>query len=318
MKTKFAIGCLVQWYEVDILKEYLTSIIQSVENYDKKLVDVTVTICYNQHLEIVESQETLKSIKEKFNSISKAVVDLNKIRITFLETEELITIADYRREFNLNYCDKVDVLIWGETDMLFPHNGFTVLDSIHTTSEFSKYVASFGTCKMWDDSWKPVEHIEFTDKPFLENDYKNWWSVKYTMSQKEMNEINSKVSDLTVLATLNYKFNGCGLVISSEVVKQGINIPKAVFFVHEDTAFQEVLRRFNSGVPQYIIKNILLVHNRNHPKKRLYIKGETGDTLNKRRRSNDWYVKANRYSEINCQMLYDPKFKFYNWEDVWK
>ena len=26
MKTKFAIGCLIQWYEVDIIEEYIDSL----------------------------------------------------------------------------------------------------------------------------------------------------------------------------------------------------------------------------------------------------------------------------------------------------
>lgn len=318
MKTRFAIGCLVQWYEVEIFQEYLTSILTAVKAYNKDLVDIDVLISYNQDLEEVESEDILKTIRSKFNNIIDNVLSSSQVNITFEETTKLTTIADYRREFNRKYCDLVDVLVWGETDMLFPHNGFAILDLVHTSSEHRKYLVTFGICKMWDESWKAVEHVDFTDKPFIENDYDNWWSVKYTMTQEEMNNINNKVSDLDIIATLNYKFNGCGLVISSEVIKQGINIPEAVFFVHEDTAFQEIVRRFNSEIPQYIVRNILVVHNRNHPKKRLYIKGETGDTLNKRRRSNDWYVKANKYSEVNCQKLFDPKFKFYTWKDVWK
>ena len=35
---------------------------------------------------------------------------------------------------------------------------------------------------MWDETWKPIEHTDFTDKPFIDNDYDNWWSLKYTMS----------------------------------------------------------------------------------------------------------------------------------------
>ena len=39
-----------------------------------------------------------------------------------------------------------------------------------------------------------------------------------------------------VYKVLDYhKFNGCGLVISSEVIKSGANIPRGMFFVHEDT-----------------------------------------------------------------------------------
>ena len=62
----------------------------------------------------------------------------------------------------------------------------------------------------------------------------------------------------------------------------------------------------------------MLVHNRNHPKKREYVEGESGNTMNKRRRSNDWYVKANQMCEENYRNLFNPNFKSWTWEDVWK
>ena len=46
-------------------------------------------------------------------------------------TDELVTIADYRRWFNDYYCEKVDVLMWGETDALIPKQTFQILDNLH-------------------------------------------------------------------------------------------------------------------------------------------------------------------------------------------
>jgi len=40
-------------------------------------------------------------------------------------------------------------------------------------------------------------------------------------------------------------------------------------------------------------------------------------TMNEKRRSNDWYVKANKMSEQNVYNLFN-QFKFYTWEDVFK
>ena len=70
-------------------------------------------------------------------------------------------------------------------------------------------------------------------------------------------------------------------------------------------------------IPQYIIKNILLVHNRNHPKKRMYIEGESGRTMIMKRRSNDWYVRANQMCEHNAYNLFNQD-KAYTWKDVFK
>ena len=314
MKTKFAIGCLVQWYECDIIEEYVESLKDSINNYDAEII-VDFTIVTNEDLEKCISAEQKNKCIDKIGSI---LLDFDNVR----HIQELHTIADYRRKFNERYCDKVDVLVWGESDAILPKPMFTVLDNLHKTSiqnNNPKYLTFFGMCKMWDESWKSLEHPDFTDKPFIENDYDNWWSLKYTMTKDEMDKINNKTENVDVKILPQHKFNGCGLVISSEVIKSGVNIPKSVFFVHEDSAFMWMTNKVLGNIPQYVIKNILLVHNRNHPKKRRYIKGERKDgTMNEKRRSNDWYVKANKMCEQNYLNLFNPQFKSYTWKDVWK
>lgn len=314
-KTKFAIGCLVQWYEIEILSEYIDTLKASVDEYDHDKVLIDIKLCINQDLERLDNEDRLGYILFTFQ---KLIDTLDKYKVNAVVEKELVTIADYRREFNSLYCTRADVLVWGETDMLVPLQSFTVLDLLHQEVPTTKYVATFGICKMWDESWKILEHPKFTDKPFIENDYDNWWSVKYTMTAEEMNEINNETEELQLQAYQQYKFNGCGLVISSEVVKSGVNIPPSVFFVHEDTAFMHVLSKLLPDTPQYIVRNILVVHNRNHPLKRQYVKDETGDTMNQKRRSNEWYVKANKYSEENCYNLFNPIHKSKTWKDVWE
>ena len=318
MKTKFAIGCLVQWYECDIIGEYVESIKDAIENYDGEVV-VDFCVVGNESLEKCISEKTKQ---ECLNKIYESVRGLPEFQ--YRRMEDLYTIADYRREFNDKYCDLVDVLIWGETDMLAPKQMFQVLDMIHQSQskQTPKYLAFFGTCKMWDNTWTSLEHPDFTDKPFYDSpsDFKpeHWWSLRYTMTKDEMNDINSKTDELDVTVASPHKFNGCGLVISSEVIKAGVNIPKSVFFVHEDSAFMWMTNKILGDIPQYVIKNILLVHNRNHPKKRMYIKDERKDgTMNQKRRSNDWYVKANKMCEHNYTNLFNPKYKAFTWEDVW-
>ena len=318
MKTKFAIGCLIQWYEVDIIEEYIDSLKDAIEAYDGEIL-VDFTISMNQDLEKCVSDEQLNICKSK---ITRQILDGRfKTKIT----DDLITIADYRREFNEKYCDKVDVLMWGESDALIPQQTFNILDNLHKQSikiGNPKYLAFFSTCKMWDDTWKQLEHPDFTDKPFFDSpkDFKpdHWWSLRYTMSKEEMNKINDKTEDLDVITLPQHKFNGCGLVISSEVIRAGVNIPRSVFFVHEDSAFMHMTNKVLGNIPQYVIKNILLVHNRNHPEKRNHIKDESGDTLNLKRRSNDWYIKANQMCEQNYLNLFNLNYKSFTWNDVWK
>jgi len=314
-KTSFAIGCLVQWYEVDIIGEYIETLREAIEHYDG---DVTVDFCVIEH-ERLEQCITPEKQHECLRKIETELDKLSHNKTVTWSGQVMYSIADYRREFNDKYCEDVDVLVWGETDMLVPKQMFQTLNMLHvsTQDDNPKYLATFGICKMWDSSWKPLEHVDFTDKPFIEDDYDNWWSLKYTMNKEEMNAINDKVEELQVTTIAPHKYNGCGLVISSEVVKSGVNIPRSVFFVHEDTAFMNMTQKVLGNIPQYHFKNILIVHNRNHPEKRNYIKGESGGTMNEKRRSNDWYTHANKMCEQNCHNIFNPNYKPFTWKDVW-
>jgi len=313
MKTKFAIGCLVQWYECDIIEEYVETLKEAVSQYSGDII-IDFWISSNQDLEKCVSEKQLNECLVKIKSIlpEEWIVNLSPA---------LITIADYRRQFNEKYCDNVDVLIWGESDMLVPQQMFLVLDQLHQSVNTPKYLAFFGTCKMWDDSWKILEHPDFTDKPFIDGDVENWWSLRYDMSKEEMNQINDRTTELDVQIVSPHKFNGCGLVISSEVIKAGVNIPRSVFFVHEDTSFMYMTNKILGNIPQYVIKNILLVHNRKHKNKRRHIKGEENikdKEIGGARLTHPWYMVANKMCEQNYINLFNPNYKSYNWKDVWK
>ena len=312
MKTKFAIGVLVQWYESSIIEYYIDSLKDAIESYDG---EVLIDIC-------IISDTTLEKPTSDLD-LSKAITKIKKICNSIPNRlgvkESLYSIADYRREFNSTYCTKADVLVWGETDMLVPKQAFVVLNHLHQNVKTPKYLATFAICKMWDDSWKALEHPEFTDKPFIEMDTKNWWSLRYTMTKEEMNSFNDKVEDIDVSIVSPHKFNGCGLVISSEVIKAGVNIPKSVFFIHEDTAFMMMTNKVLGDIPQYHFKNILVVHNRKHPDKRTFVKGEENlDKTNPgaQREVHNWYKPANKMCEENCYNLFNPNYKAHTWKSV--
>tara|TARA_R110000744_G_scaffold281624_1_gene393493 strand:- start:22 stop:960 length:939 start_codon:yes stop_codon:yes gene_type:complete len=308
MKTKFAIGCLVQWYECDIIEEYVDSLKDAIDAYDGQVI-VDFTIVGNQELEKCISDGQHRKCIDKIESIC----NLGNVQYT----DDLHTIADYRRLFNTNYCDQVDVLIWGESDMLVPKQMFTVLDNLHQTTDVTKYVATFAICKMWDDSWKQLEHPEFTNKPFITGDTKNWWNIPYVMNKKEMNSFNDTVEDLEVLNIHPHKFNGCGLVISSEVIRSGVNIPKSSFFIHEDTSFMIMVQKVLGNVPQYHFKNILVVHNRKHPAKRNHVLGEENEYIDDKRKIHRWYTIANKMCEENNHNMFNITYKSHKWRDVW-
>ena len=319
LKTKFAIGCLVQWYELDIIPSYVESLKAAIQAYEGE-VDVDMKLVVNQKLEKTSmTDEEFESIELKVFNMFHDLQQYCKGGLVFVDTRhDLYTIADYRREFNERYCNEVDVLIWGESDMLVPKQLFDALNGLHQvqSEQTPKYLATFAGCKMWDESWKALEHPEFT--AFNHSDSKeDWWSLNYDMTLDEMNSFNDKVEKLDVRVIQPHKFNGCGLVISSEVIKSGVNIPKSAFFVHEDTAMMLMTHKVLGDIPQYHFRNILMVHNRKHKDKRNYITGETGNTVGQKRNSNRWYTVANQMCEQNVYNMFNPQYKSFNWKDVW-
>ena len=246
-----AAGCLVQWYEVDMFEEYIDSLILSIgDNKNKVLIDIRLVT--NQKLEKINAEvDMLTYVIEKFIRICNKV-KVKGYNIKYKVSSELYTIADYRREFNDKYSKLVDILFWGESDMLVPSQAIASIlllqDAVKDTTP--KWIGFFATCKMWDDSWGILEHPKLTN---LERDPYAWYGTRCYMGYDKMEEINSDVETPQIETTNNYKFNGCGLVMSSELINSGVNIPASCFFTHEDTALMnKMLLMFNKEVPMYI------------------------------------------------------------------
>ena len=110
-KTKFAIGCLVQWYEINIIKEYISSIKSAVNNYNKNDVIIVFDLVANQALEKFDGSED--EFQELINDLVNEVEFIKKdgFNVVYKTHRELYSIADSRRDFNDNYCEQVDTLI---------------------------------------------------------------------------------------------------------------------------------------------------------------------------------------------------------------
>lgn len=313
---KIAIGCLIQWYELNIVEDYISSLRKAIDHTVAKVPEVTVIVDFKiekstfieqpQSGEVDDYCRIIQALLEKYN---------------FEPGQELTTpagsnygIARYRSLFNLVMSDHADILVWGESDMIVPKEMFLCLHQLYEHNS-GKWIATFATCKMWDSSWKGLEHPAFSK--YLHSDSPtDWWSVNYVMSYEEMEKFNSQETYLDIDLIYPLKFNGCGLALTSDVIKAGVNVPTAAFFVHEDTAFMEILTHTFKSLPQYHFSNILLVHNRKHPLKRAVVKNETGNTVGERRKSNPTYVQANSLSSYNIQNLFNTDLKFKNWIDV--
>ena len=314
LNNKYIIGCHVMFYEIEMVEEYLKSVHLALQDIDNK-ENVKVEMMWNmsQYFEECESGEKLFEIRQRINNLEN---DYGFTSLFYERNDKPYTMADYRRELN-NKCDDFDYVIWGESDCLMPRQMFGVLEQLkHYANEdgINRFITTFGIRKMWDDSWKVLEHPKFTDKPYYDMDTEedkrkaesSPWSIRYTMSQEEMDEVNSKTEDLDVQIIEYPKFDGSGLIISSDLLRTGANIPPAVYMNGDDSSFLDSCRlHMGEQYKQFVIKNILKVHNRNHPKKRHYVKGEDqSKNTHFKRATKNWYKEFNNVSKGNLNKLY--------------
>ena len=309
---KIAIGCHVMWYEVEMVEEYVESLRQLVEQIPiDHRVNIYIDFYLNvsQHFEKMESTSVLQMVKDKFIGIVTLLYSTG-VKVTYNVGDEMYFIGDYRRDFNNKFAPKTDFLIWGESDCLLPKQTIQILKSIKDYTDQNniyRYIVTFAVRKMWDDSWKVLEHPKFTDDKFKERE-EDWEndpsSILYTMSLEEMNEVNKESEEID-LQLINYpKFDGSGLVISSQLVMSGANIPLGVWACGEDTSFMTVAGKILGGdYKQFVVKNILKVHNRHHPKKRMYIKGMTNESAYVNRENNDAWMANHKICETNLHNL---------------
>ena len=71
--TKFAIGCLVQWYECDIIDEYLSTLKKAIDAYEGE-VEVDICIVKNTSLEKPISEEAFTNAIKKIDKLTEIEV----------------------------------------------------------------------------------------------------------------------------------------------------------------------------------------------------------------------------------------------------
>ena len=97
VNNKFAIGCLIQWYEIELIEEYLQSVKSAVDNLENKK-NVIIDLYFNtsQALEKVDrTQITLSEIIQKYHKIIERVFDYDD------DTVSLVG-CDYNLKLNTN------------------------------------------------------------------------------------------------------------------------------------------------------------------------------------------------------------------------
>ena len=325
LKNKYVIGTHVMFFEIEMFKDFIDGMINLLETVENK-ENVIVDLCFNlsQKLEKIDKNKIKKhELLIKFKS---GVAKLESIGFivehNVYEGDDFYFHADYRRDLNYNYCKKVDYVMWGETDSFFPKEAFQVIE---TLSEYTKeqnmhrYLLSFADRKMWDSSWDPLVHVDYESHVFVDDDkgHLNPNQAKSPMSIEKMNKINAKVDEFDFTYITKPKISGACLVLSSDLIKSGVNIPSCLLYNDDEGLSIMCEKLMGERFIQFVCKNILHVHARRHPNKRLYVKGEDNPySFIDKKNSN--FQKLLDFSKRNVHTLATGQGKFYEYNDLEK
>jgi hypothetical protein len=311
-------------------EDFLNGLVNLLTNIDEdSLYNVDVDICFNMS-EVIEKIDTDKITPEqleyKFNEMTElfwmklgARLKINK---RIIKKDEYYFHTDYRRDLNYNYCKKVDYVMWGETDSFFPREAFQVIETLAKYTDeqnIHRYLLSFADRKMWDSSWDPLVHIDYRDVVFVDDDkqHLNPNQAKSQMSIEKMNEINDKTEEFQFGYIQQPKISGACLVLSADLIKSGVNIPSCMIYNDDEGLSIMSQKLLGQNYLQFVCENILHVHARRHPQKRMYVKDEDNEHSFIDRKHNN-FQEFLLLSKHNISILHSGVGKFKEYEDFKK
>ena len=323
LSKTYVIGTHVMWFEIEMYADFIDGMVNLLETVDNT-ENVTIDLCFNmlQHFEEVDYDKIKKH--ELVIKFKKGVAILESmgfiVNQEIKDGDEFYFHADYRRDLNYNYCKKVDYVMWGETDSFFPREAFQVVETLSKYTDeqnIHRYLLSFSDRKMWDASWDALVHNDYVNLEFVDDDegHLNPNQAKSPMSIEKMNEINSKAEEFDFSYVQYPKIRGACLVLSSDLIKSGVNIPPCLLYNDDEGLSIMSHKLLGDKYIQFVVKNVLHVHARRHPQKRMYVKGEDnpysfiGD-------KNDNFQKFLSMSKQNIQTLATEQGKFKEYNDL--
>ena len=237
-----------------------------------------------------------------------------------VDDDEFYFHADYRRDLNYNYCKKVDYVMWGETDSFFPREAFQVVETLANYTDeqnIHKYLLSFSDRKMWDASWDPLVHVDYRDVKFIDDDNGHLYTnqAKSQLSIEEMNKINAKADEFDFGMIQQPKISGACLVLSADLIKFGVNIPSCLLYNDDEGLSVMCEKLLGQNFLQFVCQNILHVHARRHPQKRLYVKDEDNPHSFIGEKNNN-FQEFLKLSKENIQKLITGQGKFKEYNDL--
>ena len=323
LNKKYVIGTHVMFFEIEMYKDFIDGMVNLLKTVQNK-ENVTIDLCFNmlEHFEKIDKNKIKKH--ELMIKFKKGVAILEElgywVNYKIKDGDEFYFHTDYRRDLNYNYCKKVDYVMWGETDSFFPKEAFQAIETLSQYTKeqgIHKYLLSFADRKMWDASWDVLVHTDYMDVKFIddENGHLNPNQAKSQMSIEKMNEINAKTEEFDI-SYINYpKISGACLVLSSDLIKFGVNIPSCLLYNDDEGLSIMAQKLLGQNYIQFICKNLLHVHARRHPNKRMYVCDEDNPhSFIDKKNSN--FQKLLKLSKNNIQSLITGKGKFSEYYDL--
>ena len=322
LTKRYVIGTHVMWFEIEMYNDFINGMVNLLETVENK-ENVTIDLCFNmlEHFEKVDWDKIKKH--ELVIKFKKGVATLESmgyiVNQEIKDGDEFYFHADYRRDLNYNYCKKVDYVVWGETDSFFPREAFQVIETLSRYTDeqnIHRYLLSFSDRKMWDSSWDPLVHVDYRGVEFIDDDkgHLNPNQAKSPMAIDVMNEINSKANGEFDFGMIRQpKISGACLVLSSDLIKSGVNIPPCLLYNDDEGLSIMAYKLMNQNYIQFVCENVLHVHARRHPKKRMYVLNEDNQHSFINQKNNDFqtFLKMSR-ENINTLVSGQGKFKEYD------
>ena len=325
LTKRYVIGTHVMWFEIEMYNDFINGMVNLLETVENK-ENVTIDLCFNmlEHFEKVDWDKIKKH--ELMIKFKKGVATLESmgyiVNQEIKDGDEFYFHADYRRDLNYNYCKKVDYVVWGETDSFFPREAFQVIEALSRYTDEQKihrYLLSFSDRKMWDSSWDPLVHNDYVDIEFVDDEdgHLNPNQAKSPMSIKRMNKINARAKEFDFSYIQKPKISGACLVLSSDLIKAGVNVPPCLVYNDDEGLSVMSEKLMGQNFIQFVVKNILHVHARRHPKKRMYVKGEDNPYSFINQKNTNFQDLLN-LSRQNIQTLITGQGKFKEYSDLKK
>ena len=323
LNNRYVIGTHVMFFEIEMYKDFIEGMVNLLETVENK-ENVTIDLCFNISEQIEKIDKEQISEIELLDKFNKGVLTLEELGYDVVskvhtDTDGFYLHTDYRRDLNYNYCKKVDYVMWGETDSFFPREAFEAIETLSKYTDeqnMHRYLLSFADRKMWDASWDSLVHNDYINHTFVDDDkqHLNLNQAKSPLPIDKMNEINAKVEEFD-FTYINYpKISGACLVLSADLIKFGVNIPPCLLYNDDEGLSIMAQKLLGENYKQFVCKNLLHIHARRHPQKRLYVLDENNPNSFGDKKNNN-FQKFLQLSKFNIQNLINGNNKFYEYND---